>query len=142
MLESCCWFLANYKRTHRAEISLLQLKNRNYNNPTQAWRGAYYDQAHKNCVLPQVSFFEFTIRPFRKGWPSQSGNLEHFTDIIVIIIIIIVIIIIIITIVVIIMIMIMIMIIMIIMIIIIIIITNIIIIIGFKGCRSRGWLRR
>ena len=135
MLESCCWFLANYKRTHRAEISLLQLKNRNYNNPTQAWRGAYYDQAHKNCVLPQVSFFEFTIRPFRKGWPSQSGNLEHFTDIIVIIIIIIVIIIIIITIVVIIMIMIM------IIIIIITIITNIIII-GFKGCRSRGWLRR
>ena len=142
MLESCCWFLANYKRTHRAEISLLQLKNRNYNNPTQAWRGAYYDQAYKNWVLPQVSFFEFTIRPFRKGWPSQSGNLEHFTDIIVIIIIIIVIIIIIITIVVIIMIMIMIMIIMIIMIIIIIITNIIIIIIGFKGCRSRGWLRR
>ena len=136
MLESCCWFLANYKRTHRAEISLLQLKNRNYNNPTQAWRGAYYDQAYKNCVLPQVSFFEFTIRPFKKGWPSQSGNLEHFTDIIVIMIIIIIVIIIIITIVVIIMIM--------IMIIIIIIITNIIIIIiiGFKGCRSRGWLRR
>ena len=121
MLESCCWFLAIYKRTHRAEISLLQPKNRNYNNPTQAWRGAYYGQAYKNWVLPQVSFFEFTIRPFRTGWLSRSGNLEHFTDIIVIIIIIIIIII---TIVV-----------------VIIIIIIIIIIIGFKGCRSRGWLR-
>ena len=129
MLESCCWFLANYKRTHRTEISLLQLKNRNYNNPTQAWRGAYYDQAYKDWVLPQVNFIELTIRPFRKGWPSRSGNLEHFTDIIVIIIIIIIIITIVVVVTT------------TFIITTIIIIIIIIIIIGFKGCRSRGWLR-